>query len=94
MSNSVIVYDDEYQAAATTLLRYGNMLIERIERYSSCLQTITSNAIQDPLIAPRLLELANRTAALAVPLEQSVNRACSLCGDFVRAIDEADCFLA
>ncbi len=94
MANNVIVYDDEFQTAATQITSYGNVLIDRIERYCSCLQIITEQAIRDPRVAPRLQELAQRVAALSDPLESAVSRISSLCGAYVQAVDEADQFLA
>ena len=94
MANSVIVYDDEYQSAAARITSYGNVLINRIERYCSSLELITAQAIRDPRIAPRLQTLGERVAALTEPLEEAASRVAGLCGEYVQAVDEADQFLA
>lgn len=91
--NDLIVFDQEYTNAAKQINDYCAAIVELIEKYSRCVNTILEKAIKDEKITTRLQELISNVEAVKPEVESIGEQASASCSQFVSDIDNADKFL-
>lgn len=87
------VADSEFAEAGFAIAMYASALISMIEKYTSAVQTICDEGIQDQQICGRLGSLASRVSSLVGPLEEVAKQANKDLKSYIDAIDSADKFL-
>ena len=92
-SQDVIVFDEEYSAAARAISGYGDALIQMIQDYNTSLETILEVAIQDEKISTQLRAIVEQLHPMKSHIETLSKEAKSFCENYVAEIDETDQFL-
>lgn len=92
-SNGLVMYDNDYMAAATYIENYCSSLTDIINSYVNTLQCITDGAIVDQKICSALSTLANQTAPLIQIVTEIGEQVANTSRNFVESVDTADSFL-
>lgn len=92
-SDDVIVFDEEYTYAAREIEDYCAALVQMIERYSKCINTILDKAIQDNAISFKLQSLVNEVESIKPEITAIGTEVAAACRDYINEIDSADRFL-
>ncbi len=89
----VVMYDNDYMAAATYIESYSSSLVGMINGYVNILARVTEGAIQDQKICAALANLANQTGALMEVISSVGEQAANASRSFISEVDSADSFL-
>lgn len=89
----VIVYDEEYEYAARVIREYCNTLVNIIDAYKNCINTVLNSAIKDEKITNALKNVVFQVDSVKEEIISIGSEAATSCKGFVSAIDLADDFL-
>lgn len=92
-SNGLVMYDNDYMAAATYVENYCSSLSGIINSYVNTLQDIAEGAIVDQKICSALASLSNQTAPLMQIVTEIGEQVANTSRGFVESVDTADSFL-
>ena len=92
-SNGLVMYDDDYMAAATYIENYCSSLAGIINAYANSLQDIVENAFVDQKVCSALSSLAVQTASLMDVITEIGETAANASRGFIESVDAADSFL-
>ena len=92
-SKGLVMYDNDYVAAATYISNYCSSLVGIINAYTNTLNDITDGAVVDQRISSALIRLSNQTAPLMQVVFEIGEEAATACREFTSAVDSADSFL-
>lgn len=92
-SKDVIVFDEEYTAAADQIGAYGEALIQLMDEYTSIMESVLGSAIQDQEISEKLRAILEQLPPLKSHIKNLCGEAKDFCKTYVTEIDSADQFL-
>ena len=93
MSSELKISDAEYVFAEQSLLAYLATMAEAGTDFQKLIDSVVSNALEDPLITAKLNNLAGKMATVTEKASQLNETLTGEVHDFIAEIDEKDQFI-
>lgn len=90
---NLMVYDEEYEAAAKYLREYCDSLLQLIDSYENIVNVILNNAIKDEKISKTIRDRVEKIKTAKTEITEVRDTVPGMCTLFVSNIDVTDDFL-